>query len=104
MEQNATDIILKEIAVIQSKLDDTKSDLKDIKQENKENFERILKLKDKQAELEKEIQLLKQKVESLEKHHDKDIANQNKKWDLPRTLLVSVITAISAAILNLILK
>lgn len=102
--EKETELILKEIAIMQAKLDDTKSDLNDIKQENKENFKRILELKDKQSEFEKELQLLKQKVDNLEKHHESDMAIQNKKWDIPYKLLIVVITAMATAVISLILK
>ena len=104
MEQNSTNIILKEIAVIQSKLDDTKTDLQEIKNENKENFKKILELKDKQTELEKELQLLKQKVENLEKNHEHDMKDQEKKWDIPTKILTYVLTAVATAFMTLILK
>lgn len=104
MEQKTADLILKEIAVIQSKLDDTRTDLKDIRKENKENFERILELKDKQAELEREVEVLKTKVENLSKRHERDNQAQNQKWDIPTKLLIAVLTAVVTAVLALILK
>lgn len=104
MEQNAANLILKEIAVIQSKLDDTRTDLKDIRKENKENFERILELKDKQAELEREVEVLKTKVENLSRRHDIDNQTQSEKWDMPNKILITVLTAIVTAVLALILK
>lgn len=97
MDQNFNNILLKEIAVIQSKLDDTRADIQEIKIENKENFNEILALKEKQSEMEKEIQLLKQKVE-----HNQ--ASQEKKWDIPTKILTYVVTAVATAFMTLILK
>ena len=104
MEQKTIELILKELAVVQSKLDDTRTDLKDIRDENKENFQRILQLKDKQAELEKEVSVLKTKVENLTNRHERDNTAQNQKWDIPTKILIAVLTAVITAVLALILK